>query len=345
MIHSYLPHWLQWACVIFLGITSSWSKLAASEFKNAGNRREVVKVHASQIRALACAHRQDLVASGEVNSGDIKLWSVGQKKVITTLQAPPRFDQGVWALAFFPDDQALIAAYGSYGFIVWDLTKPGKYEHYRMPEHVGAVAVAPDGKEFATAVGGRVAIWDRSTGDAKAFLHGPRIAVLSLAYSPDSKRLAAGDGSGKIKIWDIENESARTLKGHKLVVWSLAYVEDGGLLASASWDGTFALWNASTKQQVMSVKTDDVLTSVSYCEKQDLLAVGSLDGYVRLIDTKNKKQLRAINMKQGVNKLAFSPRGEFLVVGHGDEFDAKANQGEYVILRLDDARKPKARLP
>jgi len=67
---------------------------------------------------------------------------------------------------------------------------------------IGALAVSPDGKTFATSVVESLRIWDAATGKAIT----PRLAswrVLHLSYSRDSICLASGSEYDGVVVWDV----------------------------------------------------------------------------------------------------------------------------------------------
>jgi WD40 repeat protein len=64
------------------------------------------------------------------------------------------------------------------------------------------VAFSPDGRLIACADGyGLIYIWDVTTGELLATLHGHSKAVSTISFSPDGRVLASGGLDGVIIIW------------------------------------------------------------------------------------------------------------------------------------------------
>ncbi|MGX9226705.1 WD40 repeat domain-containing protein [Streptomyces albus] len=78
----------------------------------------------------------------------------------------------------------------------------------------------------------------------------------ALAFSPDGRVLAAGDGSGRVTLWDGRGRRSlgllagtyREAGGSTEPVTALAFSPDGGTLAVAGRQGTVRLWDTAAHQ-------------------------------------------------------------------------------------------------
>ena len=94
----------------------------------------------------------------------------------------------------------------------------------------------------ADTTNGFVNLWEIRSGRLVRTFWGHGEAVKSLAYSPDGKSFASGDSDGIIKIWSIESgKELHTLSGHSDLIHSIAYSPDGKHIVSASRDRTITI--------------------------------------------------------------------------------------------------------
>ena len=106
-----------------------------------------------------------------------------------------------------------------------------------------ALAVKPDGKQFAAAAGKSIKIWDLATGQAVKELQGHAGDVQSIAWRGDGGGLATGDKAHTIRLWkgDLTPGSRRSNHPAEAVL-GLAYLPNNQQLVSAGSDGLARLW-------------------------------------------------------------------------------------------------------
>jgi WD40 repeat protein len=214
---------------------------------------------------LAFAPDGRTLASGGLQ--EICLWEPGTGKLLRTLKNRLVTPQ---ALAFTPDGKGLLAwehpEYRGFLYVgedmekgpgLWDVATGQELRRYGQPEHLKAVAVAPDGKTLAA--GGpdlKIHLLDAATGKELRALGDHKSFVMSLAFSPDGKAIASSSvkprpGWGRpdtldpaVHVWETATgKLLRRFAGHQESVWAVTFSADGRLLASGSGDGTAVIWD------------------------------------------------------------------------------------------------------
>ena len=114
---------------------------------------------------------------------------------------------------FTPDGKTLLVATGDWRKFL----EPGELLIYDLPSrairatssgHEGVIhglAVAPDGKTFATGTPNWIRIWDAATGGLRSEIALPAQGVQDLDFSPDGRYLASGHYGGEIHLWDARS--------------------------------------------------------------------------------------------------------------------------------------------
>jgi hypothetical protein len=170
--------------------------------------------HKGAVTAVTFSPDDRLLASASADK-TVKLWDVMSGKVVRTLEG---HTDRVTGIAFSPDGTLLAAAAGNHlesnGAVhVWNATTGQLVYNLRGHPHcVWNVAFSPDGKRLASAGGqsymragkspGEVKIWDLRTGQEVCTLHGHKLSVFGVNFSPDGRRLATSSADGTVKIWD-----------------------------------------------------------------------------------------------------------------------------------------------
>ncbi len=135
---------------------------------------------------------------------------------------------------------------------VWSATsgwrRLGPLSH---PYQLTTLAFSPDGRLLAggggaTNIGGRIQIWDATSGTISAKVECPR-GVDSLSFSSDSRRIATCGSDSVVQVWDATGgHETLSLDGHGGRVSAVLFSVRDLRLYSAGRDGVVKLWDGST---------------------------------------------------------------------------------------------------
>lgn len=140
-----------------------------------------------------------------------------------------------------------------------------------------------------------IRLWDLKANSAQVISKGTYTSSYALAFSPNGKLIAAGNGDGKIELFNINEEKQDyqrlfsqykqmlPRKGHKDKVTSLAFSPDSKMLISGSEDGTIRGWDVASRKQLFisaghpveitdlaEIKDENNLLSIHWLEDQIL---------------------------------------------------------------------------
>jgi len=214
--------------------------------------------HTAPIVSLAFNPSGDLLATGGMDT-QILLWNPenGELHGDSLLG----HQNSVNDLAFSPDGQQLVSVgcatatssvCESGQILLWNLEGTpvlmGQIDAH--DRDIYAVAISPDGSQFATAsTDETVQLWDLESGERVGEpLMGHEFGATSLAFSPDGKLLASGGFDHNIMLTDQESRQrvGPLLEGHQGEVNTVAFSPDGNWLLSGSHDGLLYLWPLGT---------------------------------------------------------------------------------------------------
>lgn len=168
-----------------------------------GKPKAVLQGHRSIVHCVAFNSSGITIASGGYDEIAC-IWEVATGKKTATLKAkdPVGPGQGVFSLAFSPDDK-LLACGVNHGVKVWNVATR-KLAHVRLPKkRCGSLAFSPDGKLLAwQASDNIVRIWDLASGKQNELV-GHTDHVYSIAFSPNGNLLVSGSGDQTIRLWDV----------------------------------------------------------------------------------------------------------------------------------------------
>jgi len=266
------------------------------------------------ITAVAWAPSGDVVAVGDGNGG-LRLWRHHSKPGMPDRQTLEGHGEGVWAIAWAPDNTWLASASATGEVAVWDVASGQRIATLRGPDTLGpqntshaspvyAVDVSPDGATLVTAGrDGTVRVWGTRAWDEQGVLHGHEGTVFAVAVSPDGLSVASSGADRTVRLWSLASgREEAVLRGHDGRVYDVAFSPGNTWLASASDDGTVRMWDlrtwdlrsaseasegredafAAPVREAMRLEHPRRVNGVSFIEGTSCLATASGDGILRV---------------------------------------------------------------
>jgi WD40 repeat protein/predicted Ser/Thr protein kinase len=181
----------------------------------------------------------------------------------------------------------------------------------------GPVIVSPDGARLAYGLqGGRLGVYDATTGKRTAVCAGQGEYLWALAFSPDGTRLASGSEDRTARLWDAASGALlATCRGHTSKVLSTEFRPDGARLVTTSADGTVRQWDAATGQEVeppYDRHTAEVFTAVYSLDGQWVASAGA-DRTVRVWRATGRQDVAVLHgHAETVMRVAFAADGRRL---------------------------------
>jgi WD40 repeat protein len=257
-------------------------------------------------------HRQDSL---------IRLWDMATGKQIREFAG---HQDGVFAVAFSPDDRLLASASRDQVIRLWDRATGA--ERRPFSGHQGAVecvAYSPDGRTVASGSWDRsILVWDHAKHRERCRLVGHTDFIKSIAFCPDGRTLVSASLDKTVRLWDVTTgRTVRPFEGHQSGVFSVAVAPDGKMLASGGFDNTIILWDLATGKPLRHCEGHaGPVSSLTFSPDGQALASGSYDQTVRLWDVATGQELRPIGgHNDGVLGIAFSPDGKTLASVSADK--------------------------
>jgi eukaryotic-like serine/threonine-protein kinase len=189
------------------------------------------------------------IASGG-EDGMVRTWdpATGQADLTPLDHGAP-----VSALAYDPTGTALASGGMDRTVRVWSATsgrqRIGPLSHSHQ---LTSLAFSPNGRQLAggggaTDMGGKIQIWDASSGAISAEVLCPR-GVDSLSFSFDSRRIATCGSDSVVQVWDATGEHEMlSLDAHRGRVSAVVFARSDLRLYSAARDGVVTRWDGSTR--------------------------------------------------------------------------------------------------
>ncbi|MDA3646549.1 hypothetical protein LZ318_25425 [Saccharopolyspora indica] len=264
------------AAGMFRGGARSWNVATGSQVRSVLGDSTVLSV------AFSPDGNTLVTGADSETGGGARLWNLATGQQIGPVLGGPNT---VSSVAFSKDGDTLATSLGDEGVRLWDVATgrqigPTFGESGSMD--VDAVALSPDGKTLAAAMGSAmgVQLWDVATGRPVGAALGSA-TVNSVQFSPDGETLATGLLLGGAQLWDVATGQriGPTLGSGGLV--SVAFSPDGETLAAtadATNGGGVQLWDVATGRQIGPTVGNSVLVSVAFSPDGRTLATA--DPYV-----------------------------------------------------------------
>ncbi|GAA0297693.1 hypothetical protein GCM10009540_16100 [Streptomyces turgidiscabies] len=196
------------------------------------------------------------VAAGDTAPQRLTVWDVAAGHAKTTVDLATASTTPTDAIALGPGGRRLLTARlteDGYDNETWDITR-----HRRT-----ALLPGPGGRDLAVSQDGRLLVTDNRVvraGRSHVYDLVQHDDITEIAFAPDGSGLAAGDGTGRVAVWDGDlRHRAGILRNVFLApadpstdsaesIAALAFSPDGRTLAVGGNAGTVQLWDIATQQ-------------------------------------------------------------------------------------------------
>jgi WD40 repeat protein/serine/threonine protein kinase len=185
-----------------------------------------------------------------------------------------------------------------------------------------AVAVSPDGRAFATAIGGEgIRIWDLSSLTLRTTIDSREMLIASVAFSNDAKILISAGSERVVRQWSVESgEELGSLRGHRGALSFCAFSASDQRVISAGSYGDIKGWSVPARQDLPEMRlggADNSAFALSPDGRR--AAVGDVDGTMTIVDCENLEVFARFRAHVGpIYDLEFSPDGSVLYSGGRD---------------------------
>ena len=229
---------------------------------------------------------------------------------------------------FTPDGKSLLVGASDGNLYAFDLVAGNQPRRVSIiSSSAGTLAVSPDGKTAAVAVGPGIRLIDLATGKNLVPDVGHSDWVYEAAVTPDG-RTAVTSSDSDLYLWDASSGRLRNrLQGHRAHINShingLKLIDDGRkVITSTFQDGTLRIWDLVAEKEVGRIESADernILQAVSSDGKT--IAVSGSDSLTVLFDVGTGKEIQRLKGPGlfGPCGAAFLPDGRTLVVWYTED--------------------------
>lgn len=189
---------------------------------------------------------------------------------------------------------------------------------------ITAIAISPDGKQFAKAHFGKIEIRDEA-GKPISKIQVDAGKVNSLAFDATGKRILAATGLtggyGQAVLYDIASgQLIRELVGHRDVLYAAEFSPDGTKIATAGYDQTIVIWNAESGDPINTLQGHNgAIFDLSFSPDGRHLISACADETAKVWDTETGKRMDTLSQPEGeVYAVRFTHDGKFLLAGSAD---------------------------
>jgi WD40 repeat protein len=283
----------------------------------------------------------------------VKLLDIPSRRELGIELKEPDAEDFITHVAWSPVASDVLFTAGSPGVIKqWNLrTKDiSVFAHFgsaKQPTPIQSVALSPDGKLLAVALGTEAGqslrVWNVEP-KKEVWFKSPPNPVYATTFTKDG-RMVVSDGGKRgspIMLWDAASgkEILRFPAEHSAMIHSIVFSPDGRTVATEARDNRIILRNFADQQRKQTLSSP-LVEVVAFSPDGALVASGGDDGLVRVWEVATGKLVALLRGHTGmVSGLSFTPDGEKLVSGSSDRtvriWSPKTGQEEDVLLHQNE---------
>lgn len=248
--------------------------------------------------------------------------------------------------SFSPDGHQLLSA-SKDRICIWDVQTGAKLGQRKcIPAQATNLCFSPDRTRLVTVVGGRILVFDTSSGKCtfesrfgRQWDRYERIHIRSAAFSIDGTRIFSGLSDSTIRIWDLSVDHKPDTSEHKHLglIEGVAFSPDCTRICTWIWDQNYIrVWDLPTGRLLCELTGHTLsVTSVAFSPDSTQIVSGSYDTTIRIWDSVTGHQVKKLNIR-GVGEFnvpvcaALSPDGARLACG------SHARGGRFIVPTLAD---------
>jgi len=259
--------------------------------------------------------------------GAVRLWDVSTGKSLgKAFQYEGQGGRSVGAMICCPDG---IRALLTIGRSIWQMFDADRGEPIGPPVDINriayAVAISPDGTQFATGDGaGTIRVWDAVTGEQalEPILHGG--GILALAFSTDGSRIVSGgvtrvtgNQDGVIRIWDlIQGKYVGKTVEQQGRICGVTFVHDG-LWVLTQIDDVVQFRDATTGKPIGKPFSCQESLRFKALSPDNSRLVTRNRGFLSLWDVTTGELVSKMLLRKA-RDVTFNPDGSRILTGGGD---------------------------
>jgi WD40 repeat protein len=193
------------------------------------------------------------------------------------------------------------------------------------------LAFAPDGRTLASCAGngGRIWLWDLTTGKFRRWLHGHKARLECLRFAPRGGWLASLDAGGTVALWQLDAPTPARLfaaaRGHRVLgPHCLSFSPDGATLATPAlirrWLGLSSsygvrVWDTATGRKLTSLaEHSHPVRAVAHAPDGRTLAAGDAGRVFKIWDIGSGQAITTLPQRTVMSGLAYTPDGNTLAM-------------------------------